>query len=269
MPQVNVLMKFPKHNMLALPKRDMHKGLPKQVWCFFSSDFVVSLQGLPAMFADHDSSNGDGDGGVDEDSPRPLLSYRQRNAEKARRARQQKFQDHRSRPEFPKSVVQSTLGEDKVKAAQKLLSCGLRSSLRCFGDTRNITFNWARHLLMITGSVLLEEQRESFRRLLLEIQALASKGVVRPSLFTWWRSYDETPRLCRVDNMLADGSVESESGQAKIMCALLGFAMALQVRRRGHDGREAWRAHIICGQLACELVPISNQTIPCVENLPH
>ena len=108
---------------------------------------------------------------------------------------------------------------------------------------------------MITGSVLLEQQRESFRRLLLEIQALASKGVVRPSLFTWWRSYDETPRLCRVDNMRADGSMESESGQAKIMCALLGFAMTLQARRRGHDGREAWRAHIICGQLACELVP--------------
>ena len=167
---------------------------------------------------------------------------------------------------LPKSVVQSTLGADKVKAAQKLLACGLRSSLRCFSDMHSITFNWARHLLMIAGSVLLEEQRESFRRLLLDIQALASREVVRPSLFTWWRSYDETPRLCRVDNMLADGSVESESGQAKIMCALVGFAMTLQVRRTGHDGKKAWRACIICGQLACELVPISNQTIPLVAN---
>ena len=212
-------------------------------------------------------------GGVDEDLPRAHLSYRQQNAEKARCARQQKFQDRRSRPELPKPAVRfrrpaahPLLDADKVKAGQDLLACGLRSSLRCFSETHNITINWARHLLMIAGSVLLEEQRESFRRLLLDIQAVASRGYVRPSLFTWWRSYDETPRFCRVDNMLADGSVESESGMAKIMCALLGFAMTLQVHRRGQDGREAWRVHIISGQLACELVPISNQTIPFVAN---
>ena len=234
------------------------------------------------MFADHDSSDDNADGGGDEDMPRAPMSYRQRNAEKARRARMQKSL---ARGGVIPDVVSSHVGMDanKVKAAQDLLSCGLRSSLRCFSDAHSITFNWARHLLMTAGSVLLQEQRESFRRLLLDIQAVASRGDVRPSLFTWWRSYDETPRLCRLDNMLADGSLESESGQAKIMCALLGFAMTLQVRRRDHDavasrvaansarralrdGREAWQVHIICGQLACELVPVANQTIPLVAN---
>ena len=219
------------------------------------------------MFADHDSSDGDGGAASPADLPRALLSYRQQNVEKARAARQQKFfEDGRSRPELPESVVQSTLGADKVKAVQKLLANGLRSSLRLFSDTHGITFNWARNLLMIAGSVLVEAQRESFRRLLLDIQTLASRKVVRPSLFTWSRSYDETPRLCRVDNMLDDGSLETESTQAKIMCALLGFAMTLQVQKTGHDGRETWRPCIIYGQLACELVPISNQTIPFVAN---
>ena len=135
------------------------------------------------------------DGAADEDMPRAPLSYRQHNAAKARDARQQK---PRSRP--PVLDVEVVNKVNKVKAAQDLLACGLRTSLRSFSHRHDIEISWARRLLMMAGSVFLEEQRKALRRLLLEIRDLVSKGDVRGALFTWWRSYDETQRLCRFDS---------------------------------------------------------------------
>ena len=88
---------------------------------------------------------------------------------------------------------------------------------------------------------------------------------MRGALFTRWCSYDETPHLCRIDSMDADGTLESEAGSAKIMCALLGFSMTLRVRTL-QDGAETWRSHIVHGKLDCELVPVASQTIPMVAN---
>jgi len=214
------------------------------------------------MFEDCDDDDDGGDGAADVHAAasrvvtpqRAPLSHRQRNAEQARHAQQQR---PRSRP--PELAV------NKVKAAQDFLACGLRTSLRSFSDKHDVTFEWARRLLMTAGSVLLDEQREACRRLLLDVEAVVSQGNMRAVLFTWWRSYDETPRLCRLDSMNADGTLESESGHAKIMCALLGFSMTLQVRG-SHAGVETWRSHIIHGTLECELVPVANQTIPLVAN---
>ena len=51
------------------------------------------------------------------------------------------------------------------------------------------------------------------------MQAQASQGDLRPDLCKWFRSDDETPRLCRIHNLHVDGTLES----AKIMCAFLGI----------------------------------------------
>ena len=142
----------------------------------------------------------------DVDDHRPALSsYRQQNAAGARGARTQ-------RPGRRPPVLDAEV--NKVKAAQHLLAHGVRTSLRSFSRSHNIQTSWCRRLLLAAGSVCLEEQRQAFRRLLREIRDLVPRGDVRGALFTWWRSYDETPRLCRIDVMNADGALESEAGCA-------------------------------------------------------
>ena len=150
----------------------------------------------------------------DVDDHRPaLLSYRQQNAARARGARTQ-------RPGRRPPVLDAEV--NKVKAARHLFADGLHTSLRYFSRSHDIQSTWSRRLLLAAGSVCLEEQREAFRRLLRETRDLVPRGDVRGALFTWWRSYDETPRLCRIDSMNADGTLESEAGSAKIMCVFCG-----------------------------------------------
>lgn len=106
------------------------------------------------MFEDDDID--DHGGAAHVDVGQAPASYRQQNAENARQVRQHMIG---SRPRHPE------LDANKVKAAQELSAQGLCMSLRAFSRKHDVDFAWARRLLMIAGSVVLDEQREGFRRL--------------------------------------------------------------------------------------------------------
>ena len=93
--------------------------------------------------------------------------------------------------------------DSKTKATRALLIGGLRTSLRAFSDTCGVRVSCVRRLLLTSGSVLLDKERAAFRSWLLDVQAQASQGDLRPGLFTWFRFYDETPCLCRIHIELA------------------------------------------------------------------
>ena len=221
-----------------------------------ASPAAISSCLLGAMFRDDDDDDDvDGDAGWQE--PSAQMSYRQQNMLKARSQRRQA----RATCDAPLAASVAEPEDSKTKAARALLTSGLRTSLKAFSDRHGVDFKWARRLLMISGSVILEKQRAEFRRLLVGI--LASKGAdVRARLFSWLRSYDETPRLCRVSTLNVDGSLESEASHAKIMCAFLRFSMTLELRIARNP--DVWRSCIIHGALGSELLPVANQTIPFV-----
>ena len=89
------------------------------------------------------------------------MTYRQRNARKARDARQQQLQGH-SHTGPPEAASGGSVEPSKARAAQALLAFGLRTSLKSFSRMHGVEFKWARRLLLVAGSVLLEEQREVF-----------------------------------------------------------------------------------------------------------
>ena len=222
-----------------------------------------------AMFSDCSSDEGPAPAA---EVPDDGLTHRQRNAAVARKARAEKHIEQECQRDDANSLVATTPwpSAGKAQAARALLLNGLGASLSAFTRNHGVDYGWAQRLLLGSASRARELEHQAFRALLQGIASAAhahGPDVFRASLFCWQRAYDETPRLCRIRHQTDDGDLVTEAAPAKIMAALLSFAVTLHWRPPPSDQSEAlapWEMHIIRGTLCSTLVPVVSQTVAVV-----
>ncbi len=204
------------------------------------------------------------------------LSYRQRNAEKARKRRME-IQEAPEAASAPKAVWPDQV---KAKAAWDLLFLPMNTSTRAACRQWGVDRKWCQRLLIVAASKAFENEMAAFERLLQSVAAAKAAGSAEPLAFIFLRAYDETPRRMRTQTLASSGEFETSTDTAKVMAGRLDFALVLRIPSRSlkREGEISLLAtvkpeqedaalatkhtgiHIIHGALPTRLVAMANQT---------
>ncbi len=205
------------------------------------------------------------------------LSYRQRNAERARQRRMEIKKEVAEPASAPKAVWPD---QAKAKAAWDLVSTPMSTSIRAACRQWRVDRKWCQRLLIVAASKAHENEMAAFERLLQSVAAAKTAGSAEPLGFILLRAYDETPRRLRTQSLTPPGEVETATDTAKMMAGKLDFALVLRtpsrpLKREGESSPLATATHeqqgsppahthtsthIIHGALPTRLVAMADQT---------